>query len=80
MINDPVENPNSSDEVPVAIFGGDFDCTSEQWLLCLKKEEATQAAQEDSGWKSQSDHDVVLAPLCWRLHTPAETARSVVAT
>ena len=104
MINDPVENPNSSDEVPVAIFGGDFDCTSEQWLLCLKKEEATQASrrnvqvsggtvltdrvavfnafapQEDSGWKSQSDHDVVLALLCWRLHTPAETARSVVAT
>ena len=93
----PVEN-----ELPVAIFGGDFDCTSEQWLLCLKKEEATQAsmrnvqvaggtvlndrvavfnafaAQEDSGWKSRSDHDVVLVPLCWRLHTPAKTARPVV--
>ena len=102
MINDPVENL-SSDEVPVAIFGGDSDCTSSQWLLCLKKEEATQAfrrsvqvpggtvfvdrvavfnafaAQEDSGWKSGSDHDVVLVPLCWRLHTPANTARPVVA-
>ena len=36
------------------------------------------AAQEDSGWKSRSDHDVVLVPLCWRLHTPAKTARPVV--
>ena len=95
MINNPVDNLNISDELPVAIFGGDFDCTSEQWLLCLKKEEATQAsrrnvqvaggsvlshrvvvfnafaAQEDSGWKSQSDDDVVLVSLCWRLHNSA---------
>ena len=102
MINNPVDNLNISDELPVAIFGGDFDCTSEQWLLCLKKEEATQAsrrnvqvaggsvlshrvvvfnafaAQEDSGWKSQSDDDVVLVSLCWRLHTQAKTARPVV--
>ena len=36
------------------------------------------AAQEDSGWKSQSDDDVVLVSLCWRLHTQAKTARPVV--
>ena len=101
MSNDPVEDPGSAVR-PVAIFGGDFDCKSLQWLLCLKKAKATQASsvqlciskpipshhsdraavfnafafQEDSGWTSGSDHDVVLVPLCWRRHPPANAAHA----
>ena len=34
------------------------------------------AFQEDSGWTSGSDHDVVLVPLCWRRHPPANAAHA----
>ena len=34
------------------------------------------AFQEDSGWISGSDHDVVLVPLCWRRHPPANAAHA----
>ncbi len=42
MSNDPVEDSDSATQ-PVAIFGGGFDCTSLQWLLCLREADATQA-------------------------------------
>ena len=102
MRNDPVEDPDSATQ-PVSIFGGNFDCTAQQWLLCLKRAAATQAsrrsvqiigdaifndqatvfnafaAREDLGCMPGNDHDVVLVSLCWRRHTPANTASAVVA-
>ena len=102
MTSDPVEDPDSATQ-PVSIFGGNFDCTAQQWLLCLERAAATQASRrsvqligdaifndqaavfnafatrEDLGCMPGNDHNVVLVSLCWRRHTPANTASAVVA-
>ena len=102
MRNDPVEDPDSATQ-PVSIFGGNFDCTAQQWLLCLERAAATQAsrrsvqiigdaifndqatvfnafaARDDLGCMPGNDHDVVFVSLCWRRHTPANTASAAVA-